>query len=251
LNKFAWQRLPPNLEFMPVRMANRIWFTALLAALTGGCATHNHFATPTVLPADGKSSAAFSHAEQTIKHLFPPAYRATQRAIVTAGGKQFTCDGLLQVSPDGGHHLAIVSSFGVVTDLRVQPDGRVELLKVTPLFREDWSRRFVARDLRRLFITPANLQPAGRLAAGSVVLQAVPAADGVTADYIFSADGDRWQELDLMQNGKTFYRAVPKNFRRFTGVAAEMPSSFEVSAEAYRLELRIADLTVPKPEVSP
>jgi hypothetical protein len=208
-------------------------------------------AAPAVLPADGKASAAFFRAEQTIKNLFPPAYRATQRAIVTTGGKQFTCDGLLQVSPAGGHHLAIVSSFGVVTDLRVKPDGSVELLKVTPLFREDWSRRFVARDLRRLLVAPANLPPAGRLADGRVVLQTVPDAGGVTARYIFSADGNRWQELDLMQDGKTFYRAVPKDFRKFTGVAAEIPSSFEVSAEAYRLELRITELTVPKAEVSP
>jgi hypothetical protein len=200
---------------------------------------------------DGKSSVAFSHAEQTIKNLFPPAYCATQRAIVTVGSKQFTCDGLLQVSLAGGHHLAIVSSFGVVTDLRLKADDSLELVKVTPLFREDWSRRFVARDLRRLFVAPANLQPAGRQADGNIVLQVAPEADGVTAVYLFSAEGNRWQELDLVQNGKTFYRAVPKNYQKFAGVAAEIPSSFEVSAEAYRLELRIAELTVPKPEGSP
>jgi hypothetical protein len=241
----------PNRKTMTAPLAKEILFTALLVTLTGGCAMQNHFVTLTVLPEDGNNQTAFSRAEQTIKNLFPAQYRATQRAIVTAGGKQFTCDGLLKVSPTEGHHLAIVSSFGVVTELRVKADVDCELLKVTPLFREDWSRRFVARDLRWLFIAPANLRPAGQLADGSVVLETAPDSAGVMAEYIFSADGVRWQALDLIQNGSTFYRAVPKNFRKFSGTSAEIPGGFEVSAEAYRLELRIAELAVPKTEVQP
>jgi hypothetical protein len=230
--------------------AKNILFAALLVALTSGCAMQNHFAPLTVLPDDGNNRTSFSRATQTIQNIFPSQYRSTQRAIVTAGGKQFTCDGLLKVSPPDDHHLAIVSSFGVLTDLRVNGKGACELFKVTPLFREDWSRRFVARDLRWLFVAPSTLHPAGRLADGSVVLQTAPDSDGVTARYIFSRDGARWLELDLMHGGKTFYRAVPKNLRKFAGVSADIPGAFEVSAEAYRLELRIAELFVPK-EVQP
>jgi hypothetical protein len=186
-----------------------------------------------------------------MENLFPAEYRATQRAIVTAGGKQFTCDGLLNVSPAEGHHLAIVSTFGVVTDLRVKADGGCELLKVTPLLREDWSRRFVARDLRWLFVAPAHLRPAGHFADGKLNLLTAEDSAGVTAQYVFSPDGTRWQELDLWQDGKTFYRVVPKHFRKFAGTPAEVPDEFDVSAEAYRLELRIAELTVPNTEVSP
>jgi len=180
---------------MTLRLAQRTFFATLLVALTGGCATHDHFATPAVLPDDSHHQAAFLCAERTIINLFPARYRATQRAIVTVGGRQFTCDGLLEVSPAEGCHLAIVSSFGVVTDLRVKADGGCEVLKVTPLFREDWSRRFVARDLRRLFIPPADLQPAGRLADGRIVLQTPPDASGVTARYILllmAAAGGNW-----------------------------------------------------------
>ncbi len=227
---------------MPVRTAINIFCIALLT----GCAARHQFATPTVIPDNRSDRTAFLRAEQTIKNLFPPQYRSTQRAIVTAGGKQFTCDGLLQVSPADGHHLAIVSSFGVVTDLRVKANGDCQLLKVTPLFREDWSRRFVARDLHRLFGAPANLQPAGRLADGNVVLQTAPDSTGVTARYIFSADGARWQELNLLLDGKSFYQAVPKNFRKYPGTNTEIPGAFAVSAETYRLELRIAELTVAK-----
>ena len=231
---------------MTASLAQKIWFAALLVALTGGCATQNHFAMPAVFPDDGNHQAAFSRAQLTISNLFPARYRATQRAIVTAGGRQFTCDGLLEVSPAEGHHLAIVSSFGVVTDLRVKADGDCELLKVTPLFREDWSRRFVARDLRWLFVAPANLKPVGQRADGASVLQTAPDSSGVTARYIFSADGTRWRELDLMRDGKTFYRATPNNFRKYPDVSDEIPGGFDVSAEAYRLELRITGLTVTK-----
>ena len=231
---------------MTARLPHKIFFAALLAALTGGCATQNHFSGFAVLPDDGGHQAAFLRAEQTIKNLFPAEYRATQRAIVTAGGKQFTCDGLLEASPAKGWHLAIVSSFGVVTDLRVKADGDCELLKVTPLFREDWSRRFVARDLRWLFVAPANLKPVGQRADGASVLQTAPDSSGVTARYIFSADGTRWRELDLMRDGKTFYRATPNNFRKYPDVSDEIPGGFDVSAEAYRLELRITGLTVTK-----
>ncbi|MFM2294093.1 MAG: hypothetical protein RLZZ350_506 [Verrucomicrobiota bacterium] len=226
------------------RHGGAIWSaTFLLVALilfAGGCATRNHFVARKVLPDDGRTQAAFARAELTLQNLFPPTYRATQRAIVTAVGKQFTCDGLLQVAPTNGWHLALVSSFGVVTDLRVTADGGCELLKVTPLFREDWSRHFVARDLRWLFVSPRGLQPVGRLADGRVVLQT--AAEDVTARYIFSADGSRWEELDLLRGGKVFYHAAPRTFRKFAGFAAEIPAAFAVEAEAYRIELRLTEV---------
>jgi hypothetical protein len=240
-----------NRKTMTVRLARKTLFAVLLGALAGGCVSRNHYATVAVLPYAGDHAAAFSRAEQTIKDLFPPQYRATQRAIVTADGKEFACDGLLNVSPTEGHHLAIVSSFGVVTDLRVRADGESELLKVTPLFREDWSRRFVARDLRCLFVAPANLRRAGRLADDRLVLKTAPDSAGVTAEYIFSPDGVRWQALDLMRNGTTFYRVEPKRFRKYLGASVEMPAEYEVSAEAYRLELRIAELVLPKAEAQP
>jgi hypothetical protein len=216
---------------------------ALLAILAGGCATSNHLA-PLVVQRAAADPKACSTAEQTLDTLFPATYEAAERAIVTLGGKQFTCDGLLQASPASGLHLAVVSEFGVATALRVKANGECEILKVTPLFREDWSRQFVARDLRRLFARPAALQPAGRLADGRLVLQSGPDAGGVTAQYVFSADGAAWTELDLTQNGKTFYQATVKPPRHFAGLSAAVPGGYEVRAEAYRLDLAITELTV-------
>jgi len=233
-------------------MSHSLVKSFLLAALavvtTDGCATQNHFSARAILPDDGSHPEAMQRAQHTIAHLFPVRYRATQRAIVTVSGKQFACDGLLTVSSVGGYHLALVSSFGAITDLHVRHDGRVELLKVTPLFRADWSRRFVARDLRWLFISPDHLQPVGRLADGRLVLITTPTANEVTAEYIFSADGSRWQELDLTTNGKTFYRAMATHYLKFPGMATEVPEEFDVNAEAYQLELRITAL---EPEAQP
>jgi hypothetical protein len=229
---------------MPFRIAIHLACIVWVTVWTAGCATRNQFVTPTLLPDSGSNRDAFLRAEQTIKNLYPSRYRATQRAIITAGGKQFTCDGLLQVSPAEGHHLAIVSSFGVVTDLRVNPVGDCTLLKITPLFREEWSRRFVARDLHRLFGAPDDLQPAGLLAGGNLVLQTRPDSAGVTARYVFSADGSRWLELDLLQAGEIFYRAIPKNFLKQPGMPMDIPRNFDVNAEAYRLELNLTELIV-------
>jgi len=227
---------------MPIPWWKTFLLAALLATAGGGCAARNHFSARAVLPDDGSHSAAMQRAQQALAGLFPPRYRSTQRAIITVAGKQFTCDGLLTVSPTQGHHLALVSSLGTVTNLRVKPDGEVELLKVTPLFREDWSRRFVARDVRRLFMPPMQLQPAGCLADGRLVLQTAPDAAGATAEYIFAADGSRWLELDVRANGKTVWRAIMKNYQTFPGTTTEVPGAFDVSAERYRLQLRLATL---------
>ena len=225
---------------------SRFLSSALLAALIAvadiGCATRNHLAPLVASPVNAAYRDAFARAQQTSAHLYPANYRSTHRAIITTGGRQFTCDGLLSVSPADGWHLALVSSFGVVTDLRLKPDGGVELLKVTPIFREDWSRNFVARDLRRLFIPPANLQPAGELSDGRLLLQTAPEADGATVLCVFSADGSRWLELDLARNGRPYYRVVVKRYGHFPG-SPEVPVEFEVAAESYELELRVAALT--------
>jgi hypothetical protein len=215
--------------------------------LAGGCATPPFPERP-VLPEDGRNPAALRRASQTLAQLFPQRYSAMQRALITAGGKQFTCDAWLTASPAEGHHLAIVSSFGTVTDLRIRPDGRTELLKVTPLFRADWSQRFVARDLRWLFIPPTQLASPGWLADGRLVWRTAPDATGTAGEYIFSADGARWEELDLQARGQTFYRAVARHYLTFPGMTTATPDQFDVSAESYRLELRLAAL---KPEAHP
>src|ERR1700744_5834985 len=150
------------------RFIQFIFCAALL--LAAGCAARPGLRPVVFRPDDNRHEAEIATALRTSAHLFPARFRATHHAIVTVLGRQFTCDGLLEVSPGTGDHLALASSFGVVTDLRVNTNGATELLTVTPLFRPDWATNYVARDLRCLFISPVGLHPAGFSSNGGIVL---------------------------------------------------------------------------------
>ena len=181
-------------------------------------------------------------ARQTLASLFPPQYRSVQRAIITVAGKQFACDGVLEVSTNAGWHLAIVSNLGLVAGLRVSPDGSYDVLQVTPLFRESWTRQFVARDVRRLFIPPPEFVSVGRLADDRLACETVLESDGTVARYIFSADARQWQELEVSRGRRREYHALLRGYRTFPGLAREMPAEIEVRAEGYQLHLRLVQL---------
>jgi hypothetical protein len=187
-------------------------------------------------------------AEQTMRQnltgIFPPQYRSVQRAILTVAGKQFPCDGVLEVSTNAGWHLAIVSNLGLVAGLRVSRDDSCEVLQVTPLFREAWTRQFVARDVRRLFIPPPEFVSAGRLADGRLVCETAPESDGAVARYIFSADAQQWQELEVSRGGRREYHVALRGYRTFPGTAHAVPAEMEVQAENYQLHLRLVELDV-------
>ncbi|MCC7377615.1 MAG: hypothetical protein IT581_23340 [Verrucomicrobiales bacterium] len=183
-------------------------------------------------------------ARDVFEHRFPGNYRCVQRAVVTVGRRQFTCDGVLTAKPGEGHHLAVVSALGVVTDVRVGEDGACEVGKVTPLMREQWSRDYVARDLQVLFSTPRHLTNGGRLADGSVVLQAGPDASGLLLRYAFTPEGDRWEAVEMSRNGRQLYHARVARYRQVAGAGRELPSAFEVFAETYQLSLQAAEWRV-------
>jgi hypothetical protein len=217
----------------------------LAAALFCGCVSpRNHPVAKLQMLAGEQTRLAEQQARQTLAHLFPPEYRASQRAIITVGRKQFACDGILKVSTQEGWHLALVSNLGLVTELRMRKDGGSEVLRVTPLFREAWSRQYVARDLQRLLAPPGPLEFAGWLPDGSFALESRPATDGLTARYLFSPGKGRLQALELIRAGHCVYHAAFRHYRAFAGCANEVPSECDVNAGAYQLDLRIAELAV-------
>jgi len=183
-------------------------------------------------------------AHENLAGLFPPQYRSVQRAVITVSRKQFTCDGVLEVSTNDSWNLAIVSNLGVVTGVRVNRDGSSEAVKVTPLFRESWARQFVANDVRRLFVPPPEFISAGRLDDGRMVCETAVESDGAVARYIFSADGQRWQELEVLRGGHREYHALLRGYRTFAGHAREVPAEMEVRAKKYQLHLRLVQLDV-------
>ena len=62
------------------------------------------------------------------------------------------------------------------------------------------------------------------------------------ARYIFNTSGERLQELELVRNARSIYHVSVRRYRAFAGSVTEVPCEFEVSAESYHLNLRIAEL---------
>jgi hypothetical protein len=173
--------------------------------------------------------------------MWPPEYRAIQRAVLTVGHKQFVCDGVLDVSPGRGWHLAVVSQLGLVSEVRLAPDGGCEVLKVTPLFPESWSRDFVARDLFWHFLPPGRVQPGGHLPDGRPILESN--REGQWVRRAFSRGGQQWQELEISRQGRRLYHSSLGHYRQFKGWPRELPTDIRVEAENYQIHLRIVELT--------
>jgi hypothetical protein len=218
-------------------------FGAVVVTVTllmfAGCA-HRTPRAYTVVPA--AQTDAFVAARRTLAHLYPPGYKATQRAVITIGRKQFACDGMLTVSPQNGHHLAVVSTMGLVTEVAVRTNRTSELLRTTPLFREQWSRDFVARDLRRLFMPREDLDAGGRLPDGRLVLATSPAPDQSVVRYVFTPTGNRLLEMEVARSGQRLYHARIKRYKNFSGFSGELPAEFEVVTPRYRLNLLTAEM---------
>jgi catechol 2,3-dioxygenase-like lactoylglutathione lyase family enzyme len=185
-----------------------------------------------------RDATAFTTARQTVREAFPAVYQATQRAIITVGRQQFVCDGFLRVSPAEGWHLALVSLLGLVTEVRVRNDGTTEVLKVTPLFRQDWARDYVAPELRWLFTPPPELAPAGRLGDGRLALEAESRAGGEKARYVCSADGSHWEEIEVWNGPRRLFHAKVSGYRSFPGWPRAVPAEIEVDAGAHQLQVR-------------
>jgi hypothetical protein len=95
---------------------------------------------------------------------FPADARITQRAILTARGRQFALNGFLARSAHGGSRLIVTENFGqVLADVLVKPDGRVFVLRSSRMLRPAWVRRYVSADLQAVFGSPPPPDPAVRM----------------------------------------------------------------------------------------
>ena len=110
-----------------------VWL--LLALVTAGCAARPP------LPAGPPPTWAF-----------PPDAFITQRAVLTARGRQFVLNGYLSKSAHDGLRLLVTESFGqVLADLLVKTNGDVTVFRANQPLRPDWVRRYLASDLRSIF----------------------------------------------------------------------------------------------------
>jgi hypothetical protein len=93
-------------------------------------------------------------------------------------------------------------------------------------------------------LPPADLTARGRMPDGGLVLETGPDVEGLTGHYLFTADGERWEKLELSRQGRRVYHVSVRRYRAFPGHPAALPAEFEVDAGAYRLSLRIVELAV-------
>ena len=125
--------------------------TLLLVLLAAGCATR-----PPV------KTAPTSAPHQTWS--FPPEALITQRAILTARGRQFAWNGFLSRSEPGGLRLLITADFGqVIADVLVKPDRQVVVMNPGRMLRPAWIRNYVAHDLADIFGVNPPPDPAVRM----------------------------------------------------------------------------------------
>ena len=76
----------------------------------------------------------------------------TQRAVLTARGRQLTLNGYLALSGTGGKRLIVMENFGaVLADVLVKPDGTVPVMRSSRIFRPAWIKHYMAADLQCIF----------------------------------------------------------------------------------------------------
>jgi hypothetical protein len=113
-------------------MHRNLFFLGLL--LVAGCVTAppQHFSRPA--------------------NLFPADALMIQRAVLTVHGRQFTLNGYLALSENGGRRLIVTENFGaVLADVLVKPDGKIFVMRSGRLFRPEWISRYVVADLNCIF----------------------------------------------------------------------------------------------------
>src|SRR4051812_39875193 len=91
-------------------------FFLFLLLLAAGCATRSN------LPRPG--------------HSFPADAFITQRAVLTARGRQFTLNGYLSLSATDGKRLIITENFGnVLADVMITPTGAIHVMRASQALR--------------------------------------------------------------------------------------------------------------------
>lgn len=118
---------------------NRNLIFVLLLALTAGCAT-----TP---------RTTLSRTPE-----FPAEALITQRGTLTAPFiGQFTFNGFLAKSAEGGLRLIVMENFGsVMADVLVKPNGTIYVMRSSAAFKPEWIRNYLAADLQCIFGNERN-----------------------------------------------------------------------------------------------
>ena len=141
--------------------------------------------------------------------------RLTQRAVVKAAGREFSCDGVVQFDADGGLELAVLSPMGVMAEVRMDSNGVVQVVKTAPSFRKAWAQEYIGTVVKLLF--PVKVE---EMATSMTVLWRRE-EDGRRWEYVF--DGRKWQEATIRRGGRRVWEAKGSpEFWRVKGPGVEI-----------------------------
>ncbi len=240
----AWPRQPKSRSYHPV-----VAVCLLVACCT--CAAASRKTPVPLTPVSISQPATLDRARQAVIHLWPASYQATQRAVVTVRRRQYVLDGVLKASPAEGLHLALISSLGLVTDLRRTPDGRTEILKTTALFPEAWARDYVGSTLDCLFAPPDqdSLIEAGHLATGQRVLVTTRGVRQIR--YHYSATHEQIEALEVLEKGRLVASARFEDFQQTEGSHTKVPSRISIDTRRYQILLRNVRFRISAPAAMP
>ena len=214
---------------------------ALVVVLLTGCAAFPPRSTLVFAPGAPVDATTEQRARAALSELFPRPARLTHRAILAAWGRQFPCDGYLQLQPQTGLRLAVLSPMGVITELQMAGAGQVTVTRTGASFREAWTRKYVARDVRLLFAPDVAKLQAGRLADGRLVLwQSLPEESRLA--YVFNPNGATLQELEISTHRARLYHVTCRRYNSFPGSERAVPTEMYIDAGLYTLELRVLEL---------
>jgi hypothetical protein len=83
---------------------------------------------------------------------FPATGLVTQRAVLTAGGRQFALNGYVALDETRGRRLIVTETFGqVLADVLVKPDGAIFVMRSSRMFSAARISRYMAADLECIF----------------------------------------------------------------------------------------------------
>jgi hypothetical protein len=195
---------------------------ALLLLSISGCATSN-------IDKPVASSAA-----QPLPWFLPDNVNMNHRALVTIHGRQFAWNGSLTGNTNDGLRLVITDTIGLVADLKLDRNGAVTVGRLSPYFKEEWVRSYIARDLAAVFF-PVTPNPGGK----------------ETVRYIFNNDGTKLEKCEIRRGTRRVCGIVCSQHVQAQGRTKLLPTQFKISGEGYEVNLRILDTISPDKKAQP